>query len=246
VLRPAVAGKVNFVVPAVHEDLSGKGAIVSEFMPSYELDNGEITQQGFDASDISQEVGLEILRMLVQEQYYQSDVNLGNFGVLKDSATGSIVRSSDGTPTVVWYDAGAVAKIEPEDQKLLLKIVLAAASNPNGLPDLVRHLVNCSDDQAGKLRQICEDFRVSLQREQKLELKQLGSQMCKFIDMLSDTGFVVQDKWLVIVNMLSMVAPLLAGIDEKRVSQLMIEAMSKHNLLTFAQKIKFKLASLFN
>ena len=242
-LRPAELGKVRFVVPEVLHEVSGEGAIAFEFMPSYELDKDEIREQGFDDRAISNEVGLELLRMLVEEEYYQSDVNLGNFGVVKEPESGAIVCDQQGRPTVVWYDAGAVEKIDQSDQKLLLQIVLAAVKKPADIPDIVSQLVQAEGSSAERVRQICTEFGAKVGGSGKLELTQLQEQFQKFIDALSEEGFAVEDRWLVIANTLTMAAPLLSGVDEKRLTDVFAKGMQKHGLIGIGELFAMRLKS---
>jgi predicted unusual protein kinase regulating ubiquinone biosynthesis (AarF/ABC1/UbiB family) len=244
-LQSRQAGAVTFVVPEVLREVSGEGVIVYELMPSYELDKEEISQQGFVASAISHEVGLEILRLLVEERHYQSDVNLGNFGVVKDPESGSIVYAKNRCPMVVWYDAGAVEEIHPDDQKLLLQIILAAARNPAEIPDLVSKLVHAEGALAEEVHVICRNFGEKLGGTRKLELTKLQEQLQEFIDALSEVGLGVQDKWVVIANTLSMAAPLLSGVDEKRLTNLLTKAMQKHGLITKGELLTLRFMSFW-
>jgi predicted unusual protein kinase regulating ubiquinone biosynthesis (AarF/ABC1/UbiB family) len=244
-LQSPKSGAVTFVVPEVLQDVSGEGTIVYDLLPSYELDKEDITSQDFDARAISHEVGLEILRMLVEEKYYQSDVNLGNFGVLKDPKSGKIVCTKDHRPTVVWYDAGAVQEIAPEDQKLLLQIVLAAARNPAQIPDLVSTLVCAEGASAKQVHAICRDFGEKLKGSGKLDLTRLQEQLQEFIDALAEAGFTVQDKWLVIANTLSMAAPFLRGVDAGRLTDLFAKAMLKHKLISTSELLAMRFMSVW-
>lgn len=244
-LQDPKSASVTFVVPEVLHDVSGEGVIVYEFLPSYELDKEQIRSQGFDAQAISHEVGLEILRMLVEEKHYQSDVNLGNFGVLKDPESGAIVCTKNHRPTVVWYDAGAVQEIAPEDQKLLLRIVYAAARNPAEIPGLVSTLVHAEGASAKQVHTICQEFGERLKGSGKLELTRLQEQLQEFIDALAEAGFTVQDKWLVIANTLSMAAPLLRGVDEGRLTDLFTKAMQKHKLISTGELLAMRFVSLW-
>lgn len=244
-LRSPELGSVRFVVPEVLDEVSGKGVIVFEFMPSYELDKEEIREQGFDDRAISNEVGLELLRMLVEEEHYQSDVNLGNFGVLKNPESGAIVCDQQGRPTVVWYDAGAVETIDSRDQKLLLQIVLAAVKKPMEIPDIVSQLVQAEGSSADSVRQICTEFGAKLGESGKLELTQLQEQLQEFIEALSEAGFAVEDRWLVIANTLTMAAPLLSGIDEKRLTDVFTKGMQKHGLISKGELFAMRLSSIW-
>lgn len=243
-LRPQTA-VARFAVPEVKRQDSGNGVIVFSFMPSYELDNPEIDRQRFDAQAIRNDVGLEVLRMLLEERYFQSDVNLGNFGVRKDARTGAILRDPKGLPTVVWYDPGAVEQIESEDQKLLLKVIKAAMQAPQEIPELVSRMVQGAEEQKDDVRRVCNEFGQRLKSAGAISLTHIQDQFNKFFDDLSRIGCIVQDKWVVIANTLSMAAPLLKGVSEKQVTELVVNAMSKHELLSAKEKFGLRLAALW-
>jgi|GEM_PF-6294823 len=230
------SGVVNFVVPQVDETYSPRGMIITQLMPGYELDKPEIDQQGLNSQKIRNAVGLEVLRLLLVEKVYQSDVNLGNFGVLKEE-NGSKINTDNGVPTVVWYDAGAVQKISIEDQKLLLSIVKAALKKPGEIPELLSKMVKNGDTNAEKIKNVCASFADSISSTNSPSLDKIETYFNQFFDLLAKEGLQVEEKWLEIGNTLSMAAPLLKGVEQEEVKSLVIEALNHHKMLSATERI---------
>jgi predicted unusual protein kinase regulating ubiquinone biosynthesis (AarF/ABC1/UbiB family) len=236
---------VNFRVPEVDEQFSPRGAIVSEYLPGYELDKHEIDQQGYKSTTLRNEVGLEALRLLLTAPVYQSDVNYGNFGVLKDPATGEIVLS-DGRPTVIWYDAGAVEQISTEDQKLLLTLIKTAIKEPSSLPQQLSQLVKNPKEGSATLVRICEDLRAEWTAGNSFAPSLLKQRFERFFDKVSECGLEVEERWLIVANTITMAAPLLEGVSSDRFKDLVVDALAHHKMLTAAERIALATRSWFS
>jgi predicted unusual protein kinase regulating ubiquinone biosynthesis (AarF/ABC1/UbiB family) len=237
-------GVVNFEVPEVDKTNSVEGIIITQLMPGYELDNPEIERQGLNSQKIRNAVGLEVLRLLLIEQVYQSDVNLGNFGLLKEE-NGTKIITKDGAPTVVWYDAGAVQEITKKDQQLLLSIAKAAFKNPGDIPNLLTKMVKEGDENADKIEKVCANFASLITNNgDKSSLDKVETYFNQFFDLLAKEGLQVEEKWLEIGNTLSMAAPLLKGADQKDLENLVIEALKYHQMLSTNEKLGLTLRGL--
>lgn len=227
--------EVNFRVPTIFERLSPRGVIAAEFLPGYELDKPEISAQGYSSAAIRNEVGLETLRLLLTAPVYQSDVNLGNFGVLKNPANGEIV-TRDGRPTVVWYDAGAVEAISAEDQKLLLTIIKSAMTDPSALPRELSKLVKNVDGKDSALARICEELKTEWASRGTFSPSIIKERFERFFDKVSEAGLEIEERWLIAANTISMAAPLLEGIPANRLKDLVVNALKQHKMLSFTER----------
>jgi predicted unusual protein kinase regulating ubiquinone biosynthesis (AarF/ABC1/UbiB family) len=236
---------VNFRVPEVDEQFSPRGVIVSEYLPGYELDKHEIDQQGYKSTTLRNEVGLEAMRLLLTAPVYQSDVNYGNFGALKDPATGEIVLS-DGRPTVIWYDAGAVEQISIDDQKLLLTIIKSAMTDPSLLPQQLCRLVKNSEEGSAILADICQDFKNEWAGGRSFAPSILKERFERFFDKVSERGLEVEERWLIVANTISMAAPLLEGVSSDRLKELIVDALNHHDMLSFTERVALSARSWFS
>ena len=233
-LRPGT-DTVDFRVAKIDNRFSTKGVIAAEFLPGYELDKPEIEAQGYSSAAIRNEVGLEALRLLLTAPVYQSDVNLGNFGVLKNPTNGKIV-AHDGRPTVVWYDAGAVDPISTNDQKLLLTIIKSAMKDPSSLPGELSKLVKDSDGREAELTVICDDLKKEWAGTGSFAPNVIKGRFERFFDKVSEAGLEIEERWLIVANTISMVAPLLDGVSSDRVRSLVVEALKHHKMLSFTER----------
>jgi predicted unusual protein kinase regulating ubiquinone biosynthesis (AarF/ABC1/UbiB family) len=240
-LSPA-SGVVNFRVAKIDENLSPRGVIAAEFLPGHELDSPRIEQQGYDSKAIRNEVGLEALRLLLTASVYQSDVNLGNFGVLKDPDSDEII-TTDGRPTVVWYDAGAVEKITADDQKLLLTIIKSAKTDPASLPQQLSKLIKNAKDGAERIGSICQDLAREWTDSKSFAPELIKDKFDRFFDKVSEAGLEIEERWLIIANTISMAAPLLASVKPQQLEELVVKALEHHNMLTMTEKIMLRFGS---
>lgn len=230
-------GGVLFRVPEVTHALTRPGAIVTPLLPGYELDSPEIAKHGLDSGAIRRSVGLEVLRMMLVEEAYQSDVNLGNFGVLYDPATGRPALQR-GMPTVVWYDAGAVEPISKADQKLLLQAIRAAFLEPARVPQLLATMLKAGPGTAGRAEQACRAFQERLAASPAaLTLEGVRDTVNSFFDLVSAQGLEIEERWLVLANTLSMAAPLLEGVSSEEIMPVVIDALKRHKMLSITDTI---------
>ena len=237
--------EVNFRVAKIHERLSPRGVIAAEFLPGYELDKPEITSQGYSSAAIRNEVGLETLRLLLTARVYQSDVNLGNFGVLKDPASGKILPE-DGRPTVVWYDAGAVEEISAKDQKLLLTIIKSAMTSPSSLPRELSKLVKNVEEGDATLAHICEDLTKEWAGRGSFAPSLIKERFERFFDKVGEAGLEIEERWLIVANTISMAAPLLEDVSSDRLRDLVVDALKHHKMLSVAERAALAARSWFS
>ncbi|MEY4700399.1 MAG: hypothetical protein RL326_586 [Pseudomonadota bacterium] len=237
--------EVLFRVAKIHDRLSPRGVIAAEFLPGYELDKPEIAMQGHSSVAIRNEVGLETLRLLLTAPVYQSDVNLGNFGVLKNPTSGEIV-TTDGRPTVVWYDAGAVEQISSEDQKLLLTIIKSAMTDPSSLPKQLSKLVKNAEEGGPVLARICEELKEEWTGRGSFTPNVIKERFERFFDKVGEAGLEIEERWLIVANTISMTAPLLEGVSPDRLKNLVVDALKHHKMLTLAERATLKAASWFS
>jgi predicted unusual protein kinase regulating ubiquinone biosynthesis (AarF/ABC1/UbiB family) len=240
----AVTPVARFTTPEIDEELCTDGILVASLLPGYELDDPEIDKQGYDSAGIRNEVGLEVLRLLLTGSAYQSDVNLGNFGVLKDPTSGAIV-ARDGLPTVVWYDPGAVDPISADDQKLLLDIIKSAFKDPSGLPALLSQMVKDVDHKEERMSRIYTSWTTSSVGQREVTPESIKNRIEDFFDAISAAGLEIEERWLIAANTLSMAAPLLKGTPPERFKSLIIDALEQHKMLSFSERILLKARSLF-
>ena len=229
----------RFKVAKLDERFSAKGVLAAEFLPGYELDSPAIDAQGHSALALRNEVGLEALRLLLMGSVYQSDVNLGNFGVVYNPSNGNI-ESRNGLPTVVWYDTGAVEPIAEADQRLLLSIIKCAATNRGALPTELSKLVKDSEEKNSALERICTELASEWRDATAFTPAIIKERFESFFDKVCDAGLEIEDRWLVIANTISMAAPLLEGVSPGRLQQLLVESLKHHKMLSLAERAWLK------
>lgn len=228
------------VLMPIH-NLCADGAITTPLRSSYELDNPEIERQGFNATEIRNDVGLEVLRQILTEDYYQSDVNLGNFGLLHDDNGRIVVR--DGKPVVVWYDYGAVEPTAEQDQRTALRAVRILASGQQGLPEVLAEMVKGSGD-ADRRRAIIRASQEWVEQAEGIartsgpdQLEVIKIYLNSYLDHLAAQRWEVEDRWLTLINTVSMATPLLKGVDNRRISELVTSALAHHGMLSTTERI---------
>ncbi|MBT6843866.1 MAG: hypothetical protein HOA17_08755 [Candidatus Melainabacteria bacterium] len=250
---PSKDGLVHIPV-TIDKDLSHGNILVSKLKPGYELDSHALTEQigEQEANRISNAVGLRVLRQILLGSCYQSDVNLGNFGVVHDK-TGELIKQKN-QPVVCWYDSGAIETITQEEQKTLVSLILAfnnVGNKVNELPILLSSMVKLDEDEVGSFQATLTSWLQQSHIEAE-GLDKIKEQFEAFVDFVASQDKEVSENWIKIANTIAMLAPLMkapANSDEGKHAQfltatiqsLVKESVSKH--FSLVEKIQLGINS---
>lgn len=195
----------------IDKDLSRGNLLVSKLKPGYELDSPLLEDQlgSQEANALRNKVGLRVLRQILVGSCYQSDVNLGNFGVVHDEA-GQILKQKS-KPIVVWYDSGAVETISANEQKTLVNLIMAfnkVAGKDKELATILSSMVKLEADEIDSFQTKVTDWLDASSIETE-GLDQIKEQFEGFVDFVAQEGKEVSENWITIANTIAMLAPLM-------------------------------------
>ncbi|MDA0771966.1 MAG: AarF/UbiB family protein [Cyanobacteria bacterium] len=250
---PSKDGLVHIPV-TIDKDLSHGNILVSKLQPGYELDSHLLTEQigEQEANRISNAVGLRVLRQILLGSCYQSDVNLGNFGVVHDDS-GKLIKQKN-QPLVCWYDSGAIETITKEEQKTLVSLILAfndVGNKVKELPILLSSMVKLNEDEVNSFQATLTNWL----QEDSIEaegLDKIKEQFEAFVDFVASQDKEVSENWIKIANTIAMLAPLMkapANSDEDKHAQFLtttIQSLVKESVdqhFTMIEKLQLRINS---
>jgi hypothetical protein len=108
--------------------------------------------------------------------------------------------------------------------------------DPSSLPGELSKLVKDSDGREAELTVICDDLKKEWAGTGSFAPNVIKGRFERFFDKVSEAGLEIEERWLIVANTISMVAPLLDGVSSDRVRSLVVEALKHHKMLSFTER----------